>query len=76
MAQRHETLDFSSHRDNQLNAKKIPSLVERGDWHKYVVLDYSAVFSSATTSETTGVLSSLETTEVTVASSCLGVAKC
>ena len=53
MAQSQDTFDFSPHRDYQLNAKKIPSLVERGDWHKYVVLYYSAVFSSATTSAST-----------------------
>ena len=52
MVQSQDTLDFSPHRDYQLNAK-IPSLVERGDWHKYVVLYYSAVFSSATTSAST-----------------------
>ena len=53
MAQSQDTFDFSPHRDYQLNAQKIPSLVERGDWHKYVVLYYSAVFSSATTSAST-----------------------
>lgn len=33
--------------------KKIPSPLERGDWHKYVVLAYSAAFSSATASAST-----------------------
>ena len=48
-----EIINLNAKTRLSIERQKIPSLVERGDWHKYVVLYYSAVFSSATTSAST-----------------------